>query len=111
MEMNIVIYIGNFWSESDVEKISIALSQPRGMNLKEERALNPTWDILNKYKRNSDWKSYVIKYNEILSKLDPFAIEKTWNGKMLCCWCKYMECHRYLVAEWLKNAKIEVTII
>jgi hypothetical protein len=47
-----MIYIGHFWSKTDKEKISIALSQPRGMNLREERKLNPTWDILNRYKKD-----------------------------------------------------------
>ena len=106
-----MIYIGNFWSKREIEKVSIALSQPKGMNLREERALNPTWNILNKYKKDGNWESYVIEYNKILDKLDPLTIEKTWNGKMLCCWCKSMECHRYLVAEWLKNAGIEVITV
>lgn len=106
-----MIYIGNFWSECDVEKISIALSQPRRMKLREERSLNPTWEILRKYKVNGDWDSYVVEYNKILDKLNPRTIGNKWNGKMLCCWCKSNECHRYLVAEWLRNASEEVTII
>lgn len=96
---------------NDVEKMSIALTQPRGMNLKEERKLNPTWNILNKYKRDGDWNSYVVEYNKILDKLDPYIIEKKWDGTMLCCWCNTLKCHRYLVADWLKGAGIEILII
>ena len=106
-----MIYIGHFWSETNVEKISIALSQPRGMNLREERKLNPTWPILNRYKQNGDWIEYTKEYNKILSKLDPILVAEKWDGKCLCCWCGSEECHRYLVAEWLRNAGIEVVVI
>jgi hypothetical protein len=106
-----MIYIGHFWSKTDKEKISIALSQPRGMNLREERKLNPTWDILNRYKKDGNWKQYVIEYNKILSKLDPTIVAEKWDNKVLCCFCGSNKCHRYLVATWLINAGIDVEVI
>lgn len=96
----------SFFSYTGTSGISVALSQPRGMQYPCERLLNPTRNMLK-----IPETQYRQVYLEILSKLDPMA---TWEKlhslvspgtePTLLCWEDLtkldMWCHRTMIADW-----------
>ena len=95
-----------------VVPISIARSHPAWWNGLEYKALAPTWDILNVYKRTNDWEAYEESYTAtVLRERD---VEQTY--KELCalagcenialvCWeAKGKHCHRHIDAKWFNDA-------
>lgn len=80
------------------------------------RELSPEGDLLNNYnktnKTNEDWKEFVLKFNNQLSNdLNmQLNIQKIIRGLqknidiILICYEKnYNQCHRKLIAEYIKN--------
>lgn len=103
MIMIVTSYFAKYKKDNGV---SIALSPPswfKGITFHE---LNPTWDMLVKYKNDGDEQAYREAYHTlILSKLDPQQVFDKLNGKVLLCWEKAgVFCHRRIVAEWLSTA-------
>ena len=84
--------------------VSIALSKPKWYQCREYKKLAPTWDLLNKYKKDKDEVYYIEHYyRDILNKLDPKQVYKELGeDAVLLCWEKSSDfCHRHIVAEWL----------
>lgn len=95
-----------------VVPISISIWPPKGWAGAQFRALAPTKEILLAYKQNGDWGAYVEKYNrDVLSKLNPHDVvaqlEQITGGRnavLVCFEREPVQCHRTLVANWLKAA-------
>lgn len=87
--------------------VSISLSKPKWYpNCREYKILAPTWDLLNRYKKDKDEDYYIGRYyREVLSKLDPQKVyEELGEDAVLLCWEKSSDfCHRHLIAEWLEH--------
>lgn len=86
--------------------VAISLGIPEGFNGEIMRELNPSPNLLSKYKNNSiTEKEYTeIYYAETLSKLDAKQIYNRLAGKCILCYCgKDKFCHRKLVIDWLVN--------
>lgn len=106
-------YFGNAKKlPSNLVKISICLSPPRGYYGLEYRRLAPTFKILQEWKRCPIEENYIQDYyNLVLNKLDRDTVchqlESMSEGAdvVLLCYERPEDfCHRHLVAEWL-NAK------
>jgi hypothetical protein len=78
--------------------------------------LFPTWDIIQRAHNNTITKEEYEKiYREnVLNKLDPTKVANDLNDKILLCWEKTDDiesgkafCHRYIVAEWLREHGFE----
>lgn len=69
----------------------------------------PPAHLLLKYKEDHDENAYEKNYRkEVLDKLDPAAVAKELDGKVLCCYEKSDNfCHRHLVAAWLRENGFE----
>lgn len=69
----------------------------------------PTKDILNDYKKNKiSWNDYEIKYNKLITlrKVEEIFINDTRRFNNICLLCSEptpQNCHRRLLAEYLKN--------
>ena len=76
--------------------------------------LAPTQEILDEYKKNRcDWRVYetlfleLMQYRKIEEKIAPDVID---GGCLLCSEDKSTNCHRRLVAEYLKSKWTDVNI-
>ncbi|MEE3719039.1 DUF488 domain-containing protein [Tumidithrix elongata RA019] len=76
--------------------------------------LAPTKDILDEYKKNKgDWGVYEQKFLKLMSerqvekKVSPELLS---HGCLLCSEAKPHNCHRRLVAEYLKDSWVNVKI-
>ena len=98
---------------------SIALGMPSFKKLNEIKNMIrldvfcPTYDLLMKYKEDSDWDYYIEKYNEILFSRKK-KVSQWFNslvpGKVyfLCCWENTKtksHCHRQILYDWMKKSK------
>ena len=76
--------------------------------------LAPTKDILDEYKKNKgDWGVYEQKFLKLISERQiekKVAPELLDHGCLLCSEAKPHNCHRRLVAEYLKNSWNNVNI-
>lgn len=96
----------------DVVPIAICAKLPRGYNGLQYKKLAPKYETLTNYKNDGDWERYDEEYTRtILDQLNPDAVindlRKLSQGKdiALVCYEKdQKECHRGLVAEWLKQS-------
>lgn len=88
----------------DSKLVAISIGIPDNFKGEILRELNPTQDLLYKYKNKLvDEQGYKEIYlNEVLSKLDAEEIYQKVKGKVICCYCgKNSFCHRKLVLDWL----------
>ena len=89
------------------EPISIALSKPIGMEMKEMRLLMPTPAMLSQYKKGVlTEKLYREEFLQLLDRRFPKGpsrlLELLPPECVLLCWeAKGKFCHRHIVAEWL----------
>lgn len=96
--------------------ISISLWPPKGWAGAQLRYLAPTREILLKYKQDGNWDAYVEKYEkDVLGRLRPEAvmqdIMRLSGGKdaaILCFERDPAQCHRNLVAGWLRKAGYKI---
>ena len=69
----------------------------------------PTKEILDNYKKGiSDWNEYVLKYNNLIvnRKTELIFAEQAKNFNNVCLLCSEVtanNCHRKLLAEYLKS--------
>lgn len=97
---------GNYWTETDKTKVSIARSQPKQFDYPAYKNLAPKYSTL----KLKDPDKYNAKYFEKLKVLSPQKVYENivrWWGEdvILCCWEKAGEwCHRRAVAEWLEDS-------
>lgn len=101
------IYTSNFnISGKDKNAVAISIGIPKWYNGRRYMLLAPTWEMVNKHKTGEMTnKSYIIRYNKILSKLNLNAVLKAFpSGSILLCWEKPGDfCHRRLVAKWIEK--------
>ena len=90
----------------NMKLVSVALSHPKWFMVAEcIPELNPTWNMINEYKRTHNEQQYIAQYQIILDKLNPSDTVTRLNNSILLCWEKPNEfCHRHLIADWLNDA-------
>lgn len=103
-----MIYTSYFASKKwkDKEAISIARYAPKGITVNGYPALYPPADLLWAYKQGQiNQEQYTEWYTrEVLDKLDPDVVARDLNGKVMLCYEKSGSfCHRYIIAEWLRD--------
>ena len=62
----------------------------------------PTGEMLDEYKRDSDWARYETRFNALLAERQPPALAQE-NACLLCTEVTPDQCHRRLVAEYLRE--------
>lgn len=77
------------------------------------KELAPNEIILKKYRDDKNWESYEKRFKELMEQRNAKEILKRLvkEGKVICLLCseaKPDKCHRRLVAELLKEDKIEI---
>ena len=99
----------------NVMALSIARTQPRGIELPTVVELKPDPDLLADWKLHDiDWLKYTIRYNKQLHHLDPHKLVEGFfpsgvSDVALVCWeSPEKKCHRHLVAQWLRKHGYEV---
>jgi uncharacterized protein (DUF488 family) len=86
--------------------VSIAGKAPDWFVGREYKKLAPKYWFFKKYKEDGDTDFYIEQYyKEVLDKLDPQKVyEELGEDAVLLCWESYDKfCHRFLVADWLKE--------
>jgi uncharacterized protein (DUF488 family) len=80
----------------------------------QEPLLAPTEDILKDYKRKKiDWNAYEIRFNDLIAerKIETRLNRSLFDGAcLLCSEDKPHQCHRRLVADYLKRKWGEIEI-
>jgi uncharacterized protein (DUF488 family) len=106
-----VSQLAGFAKRNDLEFFLRELCDMRYLHLPE---LAPTQDILDAYKKNkTGWAAYekaflaLMRKREIQKRIDPALLAQ---GCLLCSENQPHQCHRRLVAEYLKAAWGEVEI-
>lgn len=75
--------------------------------------LAPRWNTVDKYRKGGSWEEYIKEYYDtILNKLDPTRVmndlKEIGNDVVLLCYEKSRDnCHRHLVAQWLRDNDIQ----
>lgn len=99
----------------DVVPIAISRSVPDFYTGLRYTGLAPSWDLLNRYKRDGDWDSYTKEYNEFLNTLIPSEIVDdlvrlagTNKIALVCYEANDKPCHRHLVAQWLRDNMVDI---
>lgn len=109
-------YYGNLRNiPNNIIRINIANIIPYNFNGPSLPALFPPWWLVERYKANGDWASYVDIYTEkVLSVFNPNEIYndilKMTNGAdavLLCYERPESNCHRHLVREWFNKNNIK----
>ena len=108
-----MIYTSHFGSRKwqIYDAVSIARYTPKWFTGKTASKLYPPGDILDDYKNHRiSEEEYAIRYRkDVLSKLNPNKVYTILDDKVLLCYEKSGEfCHRYLVADWLREYGYEV---
>ena len=75
----------------------------------------PTKKILSRYKRDQGWESYQNSFNQLLEQRDIIALWQAQfsDDKRVCLLCSEHEpeqCHRRLVAEYIKHGLPDITV-
>lgn len=74
----------------------------------------PTDEILDEYKKASDWSGYEEKFNRLLKERAPEKESRELLAKeaicLLCAEPTAARCHRRLVAEYLRELQPEIAI-
>ena len=90
---------------------SISVGLPKEMTCTQVKALAPDWNTVQAYKDGSiDWAGYTEQY---MAKLDRLGIAKIMpmleDGSVYLCYeGKVKNCHRHLLADWLRGYDIKV---
>ena len=74
-------------------------------------ALAPTWDMVLGVKNGTMTQDeYTVEFKKILAKLDPQDVaNELGDGAIMLCYESPNDfCHRHIVAEWMRNAGIDV---
>jgi hypothetical protein len=99
------MYTSYFAKYKGKDGISIALSSPKWFSCPSYPDLFPYWEIINKYKSDSNENYYTDRYIlNVLDKLDPEKVLYDLKGKVMLCWEKSGTfCHRRIVANWIQT--------
>lgn len=112
---------GFFWRTSAYKLaglVPLAISQkvPRGFVVSVYERLAPPMELIDKQKRGEiTWEEFTVEYVEkVLSKTSQrevmTEIEELTGGReaVLLCYEGSGNCHRHIVAAWLREAGVEV---
>jgi len=85
--------------------VSIAGRAPKGFCGREFKTLAPKYWFFKRHKEDGDWDFYKEQYQkQVLGLLDPEEVaEELGPDAVLLCWESSGNCHRHLVAEWLRE--------
>ena len=96
--------------------VSISLFPPKDFNGPKTKTVAPTWEMLNRYKKDFNKEKYIEDFQRILDAVDAKAfaweLHRLGGGKdvAMCCFEMPGEfCHRRLVANWL-TAKFGIEV-
>lgn len=89
----------------DFRLVAISVGIPDKFNGHILRELNPSKELLYRFKNNlCSEEEYIITYaEETLNKLNPYNIYEKLKGNVIVCYCGNGFCHRHIVMDWLKN--------
>ncbi len=114
IRLNNISQLAGFAKGSDLEYF---LKEICNCCYKHDISFAPSKELLDDYRKNKiSWEEYGIKFNEMILKkemLNKFT-NKYLNYEKICLLCSEPEpkqCHRRLVAEYLKNNLNNVEII
>jgi hypothetical protein len=100
-----------FWTHMTApQTVSIAWKTPRFYKGPSYTPLAPPAELVLAYKDGGmPWDVYEAIYRgEVLSKLTPAIIEADLlDGTVLLCWERNGNCHRHVVAAWLRENGID----
>ncbi len=112
IRLNNVSQLAGFAKKNDLEYF---LKEICGMPYIHQPMLAPTADILDEYKKNrGDWKVYEEQFNNLMKQRrieQALPKELIADSCLLCSEDKAEQCHRRLVAEYLKKSWGDVEII
>jgi len=93
---------------SDPKAVSIAAKAPYWYKGKSLARLAPPWELVKSDATPEQYKEVYVR--DVLSKFDPTQIaELVGEDAILLCWeAAGKFCHRQLVAEWMREAGIEI---
>ena len=100
-------YFANRNAAADPNAISIARWSPRWWKGRRYIALAPSTGLLRLFRAGLPWDEFVKEFQrDVLDKLDPAKVFADLGpDAILLCWEKPGEnCHRRLVAKWLKQS-------
>lgn len=115
------IYTSSYWNYTGKRGVQISNGRPdiarvyRALPL-----LYPDWSMVNKWnrvkklpkedvERQMVWKEFETEYWQKLNRIGIETIEsRLCDGDVLLCWCS-KECHRHILAEFLRRNGIEAT--
>lgn len=89
----------------DFRLVAISIGIPDNFNGEILRELNPSKELLYRYKNKlCDEEEYIKTYtDETLNKVNSSKIYEKLKGKVILCYCKDTFCHRHIVIDWLKR--------
>ena len=112
IRLNNVSQLAGFTKKDDLE---FFLKEICGMDYTHVTELAPTQDIMDEFKKNKgDWSTFEKQFIDLMTARQ---VEKTVsreiidNGCLLCSEDKPDNCHRRLVAEYLKKHWQDIEII
>ena len=104
VRLNNVSQLAGFAKKED---LAFFLKEICGMEYIHLPALAPTQEMLDQYKKErGDWKTYETRFLELMKQRrieETIPREAVANGCLLCSEDKPHQCHRRLVAEYLKQ--------
>ncbi len=112
VRLNNVSQLAGFAKRDDLEFFAKKLC---GMSYQHMPQLAPTKEILDNYKKRKEmpWDEYEERFLKIMAhrKIENLHPDKIDGGCLLCSEDKPHNCHRRLVAEYLKSKWDDVKII
>ena len=115
IEIGHTYFASDFWDLSVYTKVAICNSVPEYFNGPRYGKLAPLWGLVDSYHKGKiDRKSFIECYKrDTLSYLSPELVvkelvEEYGDRLLLTCWeGRGKFCHRYIVMDWLREAKLE----
>lgn len=116
------IYTSSYWKYSGTRGVQISNSKPEQVKVyRSLPMLYPSWPAVKAWnqvkklsksdaKRQKVWERFTEEYWTKLQRLGPDAVLSILSdGDVLLCWCGiYGECHRSILAEFLRRNGVEV---
>jgi uncharacterized protein (DUF488 family) len=88
------------------------LKEIASIDYEHELDLAPTKELLDKFKKKNNWKDYKVQFNELLvtRKVEEKNKDNFDRACLLCSEVEPDQCHRRLVAGYLKDRWKDVVI-
>lgn len=111
VRLNNISQLAGFAKRDDLRYFT---KQICGLGYEHVPKLAPTQDILDEYKKNGGaWDVYENKFLDLMAKrhIEDIDRQQLDGGCLLCSEDKPHNCHRRLVAEYLRNKWSDVEIV